>query len=233
MITCILWGIFFVGFTLTFSIVTIPVNGSHFGIISIASNIYTGGGNSSFSINKFDPINKEVYATETVQWTNPTAGKPYPHMVIFIGNQSSALIKLKISNISRILQSTDLQSVNFQSLISESKIKNANSNGGFDARSVIFPSLINSSGLNVSYLNPYGNWAHNGAIYNMTGKETYLNSGLIWNGRMVPKEFLNVTSFTVTFMNSGTYHYQCLIYPEMKGTITVKPYPEILGIRIK
>jgi plastocyanin len=200
------------------------------GKITVASNVYTGGGNSSNHINKFDPVNREVYANETVQWSNPTAGKPYPHMVTIIGNQSPPILESKISNFSRILQTTDFQSVNFQQLSnnlnkfnSENTMHTANSTRGFNATSVLFPSVINSSGLKVSYLDPYGNWADNGAVYNMTGKETFLNSGLIWNGDMKSKGFFNVKTFTVKFMNPGTYHYQCLIHPEMKGTITVKP----------
>lgn len=226
------------GFTLALSKLVIPGHANHFGIISIASSVYTGGGNSSSHINKFDPVNKQIYATETIQWSNPTAGKPYPHMVTIMGNQSPPILESKISNLSRILQSTNFQSVNFQQInnnLSKFNSKNmdtANSTQGFNATSVLFPSVINSSNLNVSYLDPYGNWAHNGAIYNMTGKETFLNSGLIWNGDIKSNGFLNVKTFTVMFMSPGTYHYQCLIHPEMKGTITVKPYPEIMGIRI-
>jgi hypothetical protein len=62
------------------------------------------------TINQFDPVNKEVYATETVKWTNPAAGKPYPHIVAFIGNHSIEL-KSKISKITKPLQSSNLQSV--------------------------------------------------------------------------------------------------------------------------
>lgn len=62
------------------------------------------------TINQFDPVNKEVYTTKTVKWTNPTAGKPYPHIVAFIGNHSIEL-KSKISNITKPLQSSNLQSV--------------------------------------------------------------------------------------------------------------------------
>jgi len=56
--------------SLSFSLIifnfNIPVFGSHFGSIKIYSDVYTGGGNSSKPINQFDPVNKEVYTTETV-----------------------------------------------------------------------------------------------------------------------------------------------------------------------
>jgi hypothetical protein len=100
--------------SLSFSLIifnfNIPVFGSDFGSIKIYSDVYTGGGNSSKPINQFDPVNKEVYTTETVKWTNPTASKPYPHIVAFIGNNSIEL-KSKISNITKPLKSSNLQSV--------------------------------------------------------------------------------------------------------------------------
>ena len=217
---------------ITLSSLIVPVLGFHFGTITIFSNIYTGGGNSSNHIHEYDPINKEVYTSETVKWSNPTAGHPYPHTVTFISNQSSALLKSKISNITKSFQSTNLQSLisNLIKINNESSIQNGTQNHTIDARSLLFPSIINSSGLDVSYLDPGGNQLYRGAVYNMTGNETFLNSGLIWAGGVVPNGFPKVNSFIITFMNPGTYHYQCLIYPEMKGTITVKPDTGLLGM---
>lgn len=93
----------------------------------------------------------------------------------------------------------------------------------FDARSLVFPSVINSSDPVISYINPDGHELFKGTVYNFTGDMTYLNSGLIWAGGVIPDGFPKVNSFIVTFMKPGTYHYQCLIYPEMRETITVKP----------
>ena len=72
-----------------------------------------------------------------------------------------------------------------------------------------------------------------GAEYNLTGDETYLNSGLIWAENVIPNGFPKINSFIVTHHKYRTCRYQCLIYPEMKGTITVKPNPGMLGINIK
>ena len=212
----------------------IPVFAFHFGPIKIYSDVYTGGGNGRKPINEFDPVNKENYIGETVKWSNPTAGKPYPHIVAFIGNQSTELTS-KISNITMPLKSSDLQSVvtNLNKLIINDSEKNNETNQTFSSRSIIFPSVINSSNLSVTYLNSSGNQLFKGAQYNMTGNETFLNSGLIWAGGVIPDNFAKINSFTVTFMNPGTHHYQCLIYPEMKGTIIVKPNPGALGIVIK
>lgn len=212
-----------------------PAVASHFGSIMVFSDVFTGGGNSSNPINEFDPLNKEIYVTETIKWSNPTAGPPHPHTVTFIGNQSSPALKSKISNITNTFRSNNSQSLisNLIKLNNNSGIENEKSYPSFNSKSLLFPSVINTSDLVVSYLNPNGHQLFNGAVYNLTDDTTYLNSGLIWAGGVIPNGFPKVNSFIVTFMKPGTYHYQCLIYPEMRGTITVKPYPEIFGIQLK
>jgi len=158
-----------------------PVAATHFGPIRVFIDVFTGGGNSSNPINEFDPINKEIYVTETIKWSNPTSGPSYPYTVTFIGNQSSPALKSKIANITNTLQSNNSQSLisNLIKLNNNSRIENEKSNLGFDARSLLFPSVINSSDLVVSYLNPNGHELFNGAVYNLTDDTTYLNSGLI------------------------------------------------------
>jgi hypothetical protein len=224
-IETILTLLFTLGLSLGHTYVTIPVVATHIGPMSVFSDVFTGGGNSSNPINEFDPINKEMYVTETIKWSNPTAGQPYPHTVTFIGNESSPLLKSKISNITKTFQSNNLQSLisKLMNLNNSTWNENENRNLSFDARSLIFPSVINSSDPVVSYLNHNGHDLFKGAVYNFTGGTTYLNSGLIWAGGVIPDGFPKVNSFIVTFMKPGTYHYQCLIYPEMRGTITVKP----------
>ena len=224
-IVMILILLFTLGLSLGLSNLTIPVVATHIGPMSVFSDVFTGGGNSSNPINEFDPFNKEIYVTETIKWSNPTAGQPYPHTITFIGNEISPLLKSKISNITKSFQSNNLKSLisNLIKLNNSTLNENENSNLSFDARSSVFPSVINSSDPVVSYLNPDGHELFKGAVYNFTGNTTYLNSGLIWAGGVIPDGFPKVNSFIVTFMKPGTYHYQCLIYPEMRGTITVKP----------
>ncbi len=224
-IVVILILLFTLGLSLGLSNLTIPAVATHIGPMSVFSDVFTGGGNSTNPINEFDPINKEIYVTETIKWSNPTAGQPYPHTVTFIGNESSPVLKSKISNITKTFQSNNLQSLisNLIKLSNSTLNENENRNLSFDVRSLVFPSVINSSDLVVSYLNPNGHELFKGAVYNFTGDTTYLNSGLIWPGGVIPDGFPKVNSFIVTFMKPGTYHYQCLIYPEMRGTITVKP----------
>jgi plastocyanin len=203
--------------------------GSHFGSVTIYSDVYTGRGNSSNPVNEFDPVEKEIYSGETVKWSNPTAGAPYPHMVTFLSNQSNEL-KFKITNFTLTLQSSNSQTVidNLNRLISQED----NSNRSFSSRSIFFPSVMNSTDFSVTFLNSSANPLYKGAEYNFTGNEPFLNSGIIWAGGIIPDKFPKINSFIVTFKNPGTYHYQCLIYPEMKGTLIVKPNPGVLGIHV-
>jgi plastocyanin len=224
-IVVILILLFTLGLSLGLFNPTMPVVATHIGPMSVFSDVFTGGGNSSNPINQFDPIKKEIYVTETIKWSNPTAGQPFPHTVTFIGNESSPLLKSKISSITKTFQSNNLRSLisNLIKLNNSTQSENENSNHSFDTRSLLFPSVINSSDLVVSYLNPNGHELFKGAVYNFTDDTTYLNSGLIWAGGVIPNGFPKVNSFIVTFMKPGTYHYQCLVYPEMRGIITVKP----------
>ena len=208
--------------------------GFHLGSTVIYSDVFTGSGNTSKPINEFDPVNREIYTGEIVKWSNPTAGSPYPHIVAFISNQSAEL-QLKISNITRPLESSNAQSVvkNLNELFVDDHEENNKTNQTFNSRSIIFPSVINSSNMSVTYLNASSNQLFKGAQYNFTGNETFLNSGLIWAGGVIPDGFPKINSFIVTFDKPGSYHYQCLLYPEMKGSIIVKPNPGKFGIQIK
>ena len=71
----------------------------------IYSDVYTGGGNTSMPLNEFDPVNKTIYAGESIKWTNPTAGKPYPHMVVFFSNSSDNHLRQKILELANTIYS--------------------------------------------------------------------------------------------------------------------------------
>jgi plastocyanin len=205
----------------------------HMGPVFIYSDVYTGGGNTSMPLNEFDPVSKKIFAGESIKWTNPTAGKPYPHMVVFFSNSSDNQLKQKILNISKSLSASNYESIinNLNNLMEKVSSERENGSEVIDARSILFPSLINSSSQpTVFYLDPQGNRLYKGATHNMTGQEAYVNSGLIWAGGTVPGNFSKIYSFIVTFEKTGTYNYQCLLHPDMKGTVVVKPNPGRLGI---
>ena len=121
---------------------------------------------------------------------------------------------------------------NYSSLI-DSKYQNAQNDktAAVDVNAEILPTVISANG-SITNLDPYGNLGGDGARYNFTGTEKYVNSGFIWPEGHVPKGFANITSFTVQFEKQGVYHFQCLIHPEMSGNVTVTPPNTPMGISI-
>jgi plastocyanin len=56
----------------------------------------------------------------------------------------------------------------------------------------------------------------------MTGDELYVNSGWMWPQGAIPPGLPPITSFSVTFANTGTYDYICVIHPWMVGQVVVQ-----------
>jgi len=76
------------------------------------------------------------------------------------------------------------------------------------------PTIIDSTGQNVTYLPLNAN-------YTMDGAESYINSGWIWPEGQVPPGAPPITSFTMTFQEPGTYPYVCTVHPWMTGAVEV------------
>ena len=94
-------------------------------------------------------------------------------------------------------------------------------------RAELFASVVNSGDRRILYLNQQNNSGYAGVEYIVNGNEKYLNSGLLWPEGFVPKNPPNTTSFTVRFKTEGIYTYQCLVHPEMRGTVIVKSLSHI------
>ena len=77
------------------------------------------------------------------------------------------------------------------------------------------PTVIDSTGKNVTYLPPNAN-------YTMDGTESYINSGWLWPQGQVPPGAPPLTTFTVTFEKPGIYDYVCTVHPWMTGTVSVR-----------
>ena len=122
--------------------------------------------------------------------------------------------------------------MNYSSL-TDSKYQNAQNDKAVatNVSAEILPTVIYAIG-SITNLDPYGNLGGDGARYNFTGTEKYVNSGFIWPEGYVPKGFANITSFTVQFEKQGVYHFQCLIHPELSGNVTVTPPNTSMGISI-
>ena len=190
-------------------------------IISIVYNADAGGGNATTPLNIFHPDNITTNESANIKWQNPTLGIQYPHTVTFIRADSNLTIPKISFNLS-----------NYSGLI-DSKNQNAQNDkaAAVDVNAEILPTVISANG-SITNLDPYGNLGGDGAKYNFTGTEKYVNSGFIWPGGHVPKGFANITSFTVQFEKQGVYHFQCLIHTEMSGNVTITPPNTAMGISI-
>ncbi len=190
-------------------------------ILSIATNVQAGGGNKNAPLNNFKPENVEIQVNETVKWHNPTSGIAYPHTVTFIG---SGNVSIEIpSNISQSssFDTLSLLGIMQKNLINKTQNGTENRDITLNTSALSYPSVINSTTNGVSYLNTTS--GHNGAKYVMNGTVTYLNSGLIFPEDNIPPTLTAISTFSVKFLTTGVYHYQCLIHPEMVGTINVIP----------
>jgi hypothetical protein len=190
-------------------------------ILSIVYDADAGGGNATIPLNVYHPDEITTNQSANIKWQNPTLGIQYPHTVTFIradSNLTVPKINFNLSNYSRLIDSK------YQNVKIDKDAK-------VDINAEILPTVIYANG-SISNLDPYGNLGGDGALYNFTGTEKYVNSGFIWPEGHVPKGFANITSFTVQFEKQGVYHFQCLIHPEMSGNVTVTPPNTPMGISI-
>lgn len=214
---------FLVAFMFTFCMVLHPIfqdDAYAQNIISIVYNADAGGGNASTPLNIFHPNDIVINQSADIKWQNPTLGIAYPHTVTFIrpgSNLSIPKINFALSNYSNLI---DLVAKNTQ-----------NKSNVLDVKAVVLPTVISENGT-VTYLDPNGDLWGDGAQYNFTGKEKYVNSGFIWPEGHIPKGFANVTAFTIKLEEQGVYNFQCLLHPEMKGNVTVTPPNAPMGISI-
>jgi len=188
-------------------------------ILSIVYDADAGGGNATIPLNIFQPADITINESANIKWQNPTLGISYPHTVAFVRADSNiSLPRINLLNVS-----------NYSNLINSTS--QLNTNNTIDIKYAVLPSVVFANN-SVNYLNPYGNPGGDGAQYNFTGTEKYVNSGFIWPEGHVPKGVANITSFTVKFKEQGVYHFECLIHPEMRGNVTVTPPNTPMGISI-
>jgi plastocyanin len=183
-----------------------------------------GGGNSSAPINQFKPSVINITTNETLKWINPTSGNPYPHTITFISNDSNLYIPNMTVNIEK-------GGMNPQQIIDRiaEKLSYQNRNLSDNIDLFLNASVLQSSEQRAEFLDPLSNFDRNGAEYAINGTEKFVNSGLVWNWAVsldLPK------SFTVRFPVEGTYKFQCLLHPDMKVTVNVKPLT-VMGISLK
>lgn len=197
-------------------------------ILSIATNVEAGGGNKTEPLNHFKPQNLEIQVNETVKWHNPTKGIAYPHTVTFIGGGNVTLLPEKPPNIS---QNSSFDTASLTEMIQKNLMNKTPSdlNGtdnhdiSLNTPALINPSVVSSTTNGAAFLNVTSNSGQNSAKYTINGTVKYLNSGLIFPEDNIPFNLPTISMFSVKFLTTGVYHYQCLIHPEMLGTINVVP----------
>jgi plastocyanin len=178
---------------------------------SSAIKAHAGGGNSTDMLAVFVPQQAQVRVGQSITWDNPsTVGEP--HTVTFVlDNKTSTGI---VSPFATVPNSTKFMPLPPGSNSEPVKAPGRNNVViAANARSYI-PTIIDSQG-NVKHFSP-------NIAYTMTGNEQYINSGwLLPKGQQ--QDFPGSSNtFTVTFQKAGTYNYQCLIHPWMRGAVIVK-----------
>ena len=148
-------------------------------ILSIVDNADAGGGHATIPLNVYHPDEITTNQSANIKWQNPTLGIQYPHTVTFIRADTNLTIPKISFNLS-----------NYSSLI-DSKFQNAQNDklAAVDVSAEILPTVISANG-SITYLDPYGNLGGDGAQYNFTGTEKYLNSGFIWPEGLCKHNFI-------------------------------------------
>lgn len=176
--------------------------------------VEAGGGNSTAPLTVFVPQSIKIKAGQSVNWYNPTpVGEP--HSVAFIKDDRlfppfAAPFAVPASTEFKAL----IPSPNVEPLIVPSN-DTATKTVIIDNARAYNPTVIDSTGKNVTYLPP-------NSSYTMDGTESYVNSGWFWPQGQVPPGAPPITTFTVTFENPGIYDYVCTVHPWMVGSVEVR-----------
>lgn len=177
--------------------------------------VHAGQGNASDIVFSFLPQNIEIKAGEKITWDNPNFYAE-PHSVTFLQDKkyyAEFAMPFNVANATEF-QRLDPNS-NAEPLFAPTKPgETTKTVVTVNARAYI-PVVIDSTGENVTYLQPNSN-------YDMYGTESYVNSGWLWPEGKAPPGSPPISKFTVTFQKPGTYSYLCNVHPWMTGSVIVK-----------
>ncbi|MDQ4057428.1 MAG: hypothetical protein M3156_08455 [Thermoproteota archaeon] len=181
--------------------------------------VEAGGGNSTAPLTVYVPQHIEIKAGQTINWYNPTpVGEP--HSVTFL--QDGRLFPPFAAPFA-VPNSTEFKALipspNVEPLIVPNppgtETTTTTKTVIIDNARAYIPTVIDSTGKNVTYLSLNAN-------YTMDGTESYVNSGWLWPQGQVPPGAPPITTFTVTFEKPGIYDYLCTVHPWMTGSVVVK-----------
>ena len=176
-------------------------------------NIQAGSGNATAPLTTFSPQQVEIKRGDTVRWYNPTqVGEP--HTVTFVLDNKTMTgfaTPFGVSN-----------STQFMSLPPSSNSEPAIIPGKDGMKTVV---AINARVYNPVVIDSANNvkkFAGPNATYVLNGNEKYVNSGFILPKGQDKGYPGSSSAFTITFQNSGTYKYICIVHPWMTGEIVVR-----------
>jgi plastocyanin len=175
--------------------------------------VKAGEGNSTDIKTVFVPQIINIKAGQTINWYNPTPVEE-PHSVAFLKDSS---LLAPFAAPFAVPASTEFKPLmpgpNVEPLIIPSN-DTATKTVIVDNARNYNPTVIDSTGKNVTYLPP-------NSSYTMDGTEMYINSGWIWPEGQVPPGAPPITGFTITFEKPGIYDYICTVHPWMTGSVEV------------
>ncbi len=174
--------------------------------------VRAGAGGPTAPLTAFFPQVAQIKAGESVVWYNPSnVGEP--HVVTFVFDESqvanfeTAFVAKNVEGFEPLTPGENAEPITFPGPENQTVIVAAN------ARS-INPTVVSANGT-ATYLPPNGS-------YTLDGTEGYVNSGWIWPEGMSPPGLPEISTFTVTFEEEGTYNYICPIHPWMGGSVVVE-----------
>lgn len=176
--------------------------------------VHAGQGNATDIVFAFIPQNMVIRAGESITWDTPNIYAE-PHSVTFLNEIEyfpEFFVPFNVTNSTEFQPSDPKISADPFFLPTESS-ESTKTVLMVNARALI-PAVIDSSGKNVTYLQPNSH-------YTMGGNEKLVNSGWLWPEGQAPLGSPQISNFTITFEKPGTYSYLCNVHPWMSGSVVV------------
>jgi plastocyanin len=172
--------------------------------------VHTGQGNTTEIVFAFIPQNMVINAGESITWDNPNIYAE-PHSITFLNEIEyfpEFVVPFNVTNSVEFAPSDPKANADplFVPAEPSKKTKTVMMING----RAYLPVVIDSSGNNVTYLEPNSD-------YTMDGNEKLVNSGWLWPEGQTPPGGPSISNFTITFQNPGTYSYLCNLHPWMSG----------------
>ena len=154
--------------------------------------VHAGQGNATNIVFAFIPQNMEIKAGENIAWDNPNFYAE-PHSVSFLNEIKyfpEFVVPFNVTNSSQF-QPSDPKTSADPLFVPTDSSETTKTVAMINARAFV-PVVIDSSGKNVTYLQPNSD-------YTMDGDESLVNSGWLWPEGQAPPGGPPVSNFTVTF----------------------------------